>query len=541
MTVPFVKETSSAASTAISSSSSETLTTASPAPSTPTKDAAPMSARRQSRGPGEGPMLRPNFVFPPVKEGQATTTSSITPANNDDTKPVAVSTQESLAPPAVLEPKSSQHLKTHYRTHSRNGSTVTVQDLKQAIASVASSLLDPPPPEAADSVAVSESQTAAPSATQPAAEVSSAAPAPASAPAAVDPATPTKVSDPELTKLFCATVPAKPAYQPYRPPGSRLRAAQEAEAEAKAEKETPTGENLTTDTALEADSDSGSAALRARKPVPPPLVLSTESSEKKTSASAGLAVNTSKDLVRPVPQTPSRILTSHATPRLISSRSAQSLGDNGEGMFSPRNGPAGGSHTPDYFSMRPLQHPPRTPMTPGGDFGDDDDDYYGRLDMVTTPMIQNGFFPNWAKGDAQLEELERIRKFLAASQYPDEMPLSDEWTLFFSDTSRAKDKSQVQDAYSSAITPLFTCHTVPQFATSWKYVRERVRPASMKVNQNLHWFKKGIKPMWEDPRNKYGGRLTICPPRSQLDLVWETVLILMAGDVLDHHGEGTGV
>jgi hypothetical protein len=66
-------------------------------------------------------------------------------------------------------------------------------------------------------------------------------------------------------------------------------------------------------------------------------------------------------------------------------------------------------------------------MTPGGEYGDDDDDYYGRLQMVTTPMIQNGFFPNWAKGDAQLEELERIRMFLSARQYPDEMPLSDEW------------------------------------------------------------------------------------------------------------------
>ncbi|KAF9326165.1 hypothetical protein BG006_010379 [Podila minutissima] len=225
--------------------------------------------------------------------------------------------------------------------------------------------------------------------------------------------------------------------------------------------------------------------------------------------------------------------------RLLSTRSSHNLQlqtlneDSRAATFSPRSREA----SSDYFSMRPLQ-PPRTPMTPGGD-GDDDDHYY-RLQMVTTPMIQNGFFPNWAKGDAQLEELERIRNFLSARQYPNEMPLSDEWTLFFSDTSRAKDKSQVQDAYSSAITPLFTCHTVPQFATSWKYVRERVRPATMKVNQNLHWFKKGIKPMWEDPQNKYGGRLTLCPPRALLDVVWETVLILMAGDVLDHHGEGTG-
>ncbi|KAF9435560.1 hypothetical protein BGZ76_005981 [Entomortierella beljakovae] len=227
--------------------------------------------------------------------------------------------------------------------------------------------------------------------------------------------------------------------------------------------------------------------------------------------------------------------------RLLSTRSSnnlKTLNESGQVKFSPRTN---GSN--DYFSMRPLQHPPKTPMTPmtpGFEYGEEEDDYYGRLQMVTTPMIQNGFFPNWAKGDAQLQELENIRLFLSERQYPDEMPLSDEWTLFFSDTSRAKDKTGVHDAYSSAITPLFSCHTVPQFATSWKYVRERVRPATMKVNQNLHWFKKGIKPMWEDPRNKYGGRLTLCPPRALLDIVWETVLILMAGDVLDLNGEGTG-
>lgn len=112
--------------------------------------------------------------------------------------------------------------------------------------------------------------------------------------------------------------------------------------------------------------------------------------------------------------------------RLLSTRSSHNLQlqtlneDSRPATFSPRSREA----PSDYFSMRPLQ-PPRTPMTPGGD-GDDDDHYY-RLQMVTTPMIQNGFFPNWAKGDAQLEELERIRNFLSARQYPNEMPLSDEW------------------------------------------------------------------------------------------------------------------
>lgn len=125
---------------------------------------------------------------------------------------------------------------------------------------------------------------------------------------------------------------------------------------------------------------------------------------------------TESDLKRRGPR-PARLLNTRPT------NGHQTWNEDGQGVFTPRSARDGSS---DYFSMRPLQHPPRTPMTPGGDFGDDEDGYYGRL-QVTTPMIQNGFFPNWAKGDAQLEELERIRLFLAARQYPDEMPLSDEW------------------------------------------------------------------------------------------------------------------
>jgi len=126
-----------------------------------------------------------------------------------------------------------------------------------------------------------------------------------------------------------------------------------------------------------------------------------------------IAINTSEsDLKRRGPR-PARLLNTRPAGSL------HTLNEGNQALFTPRSARDGSS---DYFSMRP-QHPPRTPMTPS----EDEDNYSGRLQMVTTPMIQNGFFPAWAKGDAQLEEIEGIRQFLSVKQYPDEMPLSDEW------------------------------------------------------------------------------------------------------------------
>ncbi|KAF9273400.1 hypothetical protein BGZ68_001553, partial [Mortierella alpina] len=144
---------------------------------------AAMQARRLSRGLGEG--LRPDFVFPkPHQSSPQTHTpppsapSSAAAANGSSSglhsqlNDLTLSEQEtpslvtisatdngqdaterdqrlSVSVPsgslALPKNQQQQHLKTHYRTHSRNGSTVTVQDLKQAIAAVSTDLLDMPP------------------------------------------------------------------------------------------------------------------------------------------------------------------------------------------------------------------------------------------------------------------------------------------------------------------------------------------------------------------------------------------------------------
>lgn len=48
----------------------------------------------------------------------------------------------------------------------------------------------------------------------------------------------------------------------------------------------------------------------------------------------------------------------------------------------------------------------------------------------------------------------------------------------------------------------------------------------MEQNSNLHFFKRGIQPLWEDPANKDGGKwvLTIKADTERLSKAWQEVV-----------------
>lgn len=56
---------------------------------------------------------------------------------------------------------------------------------------------------------------------------------------------------------------------------------------------------------------------------------------------------------------------------------------------------------------------------------------------------------------------------------------------------------------------------------------------AMKPGQNLHFFRVGVNPVWEDPWNSKGGRLTIQTPLTALDPTFESIVLLIAGGVLE--------
>ncbi|KAH8549630.1 hypothetical protein BGW37DRAFT_502053 [Umbelopsis sp. PMI_123] len=141
--------------------------------------------------------------------------------------------------------------------------------------------------------------------------------------------------------------------------------------------------------------------------------------------------------------------------------------------------------------------------------------------------------PIWADPDKMQQHPTEYQKAVTYLKdngiaFDSSLPLLHNVILYFSDTSTAKAKNA--NSYSSTIRPMFLCETVWQFSSRWRKFKERFSaPSQMLPNQNLYFFKQGVEPMWEDPINSKGGRMTLSPTKMALDEIWEVVLSAFVG------------
>ncbi|GAA5833526.1 hypothetical protein JCM9279_001550 [Rhodotorula babjevae] len=134
-----------------------------------------------------------------------------------------------------------------------------------------------------------------------------------------------------------------------------------------------------------------------------------------------------------------------------------------------------------------------------------------------------------------------------ASDYPSELPLSASWTLFFSDTSgaaKSNSAAATKEAYHEGINPIFSAKTVPELCGQYKAFKQAPKSKRAKAGDpetlgltrpgmNLHFFRAGINPTWEDPYNEKGGRITISPSAALFDNIYERLVFLLAGAALE--------
>ncbi|GAA6049769.1 hypothetical protein JCM3770_002152 [Rhodotorula araucariae] len=185
--------------------------------------------------------------------------------------------------------------------------------------------------------------------------------------------------------------------------------------------------------------------------------------------------------------------------------------------------------------------------------GEKKDGDEAKAETPAAPVVEEGVDAPLAKLLEGLEALppkdqEAVRTNLArVAEYPRELPLSASWTLFFSDTSGANKSNSAaatKDAYHEGINPIFTATTVPALCGSYKAFKQAPKSKRAKAGDpdtlgltrpgmNLHFFRSGINPTWEDPYNEKGGRITISPSAALFDSIYERLVFLLAGAALE--------
>lgn len=91
-------------------------------------------------------------------------------------------------------------------------------------------------------------------------------------------------------------------------------------------------------------------------------------------------------------------------------------------------------------------------------------------------------------------------------------------------------KSSVQaNNYETNIHPIGTFGTSDEFWTIYSHLR---RPNVLPVNSDIHLFRSGVKPVWEDPTNAAGGKWIIRLKKGLINRLWEHLcLALITGDL----------
>ena len=110
-------------------------------------------------------------------------------------------------------------------------------------------------------------------------------------------------------------------------------------------------------------------------------------------------------------------------------------------------------------------------------------------------------------------------------------PLQNEWTLWFFKNDRTRSWEENQRS-------IITFNTVEDFWALYNHIEFASKLAS---GCDYSLFKSGIKPMWEDDKNRRGGRWLINLDKKQritcLDNFWLEVMLCLIGETFDDHSQ----
>ena len=126
-----------------------------------------------------------------------------------------------------------------------------------------------------------------------------------------------------------------------------------------------------------------------------------------------------------------------------------------------------------------------------------------------------------------LQQIESLKIQDVSGELMIKHPLQNSWTLWFFKNDKTKQWEENQRE-------IITFNTVEDFSALYNHIELASRLAA---GCDYSLFKEGVKPMWEDERNRKGGRWLINLDKKQrgscLDNFWLEVMLCLIGESFD--------
>ncbi|KAI9890134.1 MAG: eukaryotic translation initiation factor 4E [Vezdaea aestivalis] len=109
-------------------------------------------------------------------------------------------------------------------------------------------------------------------------------------------------------------------------------------------------------------------------------------------------------------------------------------------------------------------------------------------------------------------------------------PLANPWTLWFTKPPTSKDTN-----WNDLLKEVITFDSVEQF---WGIHNNIAEVSELAVKSDYHLFKSGVRPEWEDPQNKHGGKWAYTfkekkQAQSVINDLWLHVMLAAIGEMLE--------
>lgn len=108
-----------------------------------------------------------------------------------------------------------------------------------------------------------------------------------------------------------------------------------------------------------------------------------------------------------------------------------------------------------------------------------------------------------------------------------ENPLENSYSFWFTQRGRGSKSKTNTEAFEHNIRYITSISSVEQF---WKANSYLVQPCELNGRCDIHLFKFGIRPMWEDPENENGGKWIVRLRKGVATRCWENLILAMLGE-----------